>query len=115
MDLEIISQPVETREFELGRFEVFETAGRTFGVATYEPGWRWAEHVGRRTGEALCQVEHLGFVVRGSAAVRMEDGREMVLTAGDFFAIPPAHDSWVVGEERYVSLHLLGAGDYAQS
>lgn len=45
----------------------------------------------------------------------MEDGRELVMRAGEFFAIPPGHNSWVVGEERYVSLHLLGAGEYAQT
>ena len=32
---------------------------------------------------------------------------------GDIFYIPPGHDSWVVGDEPYVSLHFLGAGDYA--
>jgi quercetin dioxygenase-like cupin family protein len=115
MDLAIVSQPVEKREFELGRFEVFRVGGRTFGVATYEPGWHWAEHVGRPAGQELCQVEHLGFVVSGTAAVRMQDGRELVMRAGDFFAIPPGHDSWVLGEERYVSLHLLGADEYAHS
>jgi hypothetical protein len=112
MDLEVISQPVETREFELGRFEVFEAAGRTFGVATYEPGWRWSEHVGRQAGEALCQVEHLGFVVSG-AAVWMQDGTELVMKAGESSPFLPGHDSWVVGDERYVSVHLLGADDYA--
>jgi hypothetical protein len=25
-----------------------------------------------------------------------------------------AHDSWVVGDEPYVSLHLLGADQYAK-
>jgi len=29
------------------------------------------------------------------------------------FYIPPGHDSWVVGSEPYVSLHFMGAGDYA--
>jgi hypothetical protein len=28
--------------------------------------------------------------------------------------IAPGHDSWVVGDEPYVSLHLLGAELYAQ-
>ena len=69
MELEIVSRPVETREFERGRFELFVVAGRTLGVATYEPGWRWVEHVGRPTGQSLCPVEHLGFVVSGAAAV----------------------------------------------
>jgi hypothetical protein len=37
------------------------------------------------------------------------------LTAGAIFYIPPEpHDSWVVGDEPYVSLHLLGAGKYAK-
>ena len=35
------------------------------------------------------------------------------MTPGDFFAIPGGHDSWVIGDERYVSLHLLGADAYA--
>jgi uncharacterized cupin superfamily protein len=54
-------------------------------------------------------------VVSGSVAVRMEDGRELMMKAGDFFAIPAGHDSWVVGDERYVSLHLLGGDDYART
>jgi hypothetical protein len=29
------------------------------------------------------------------------------------FYIPPGHDSWVVGDEPYVSLHFLGAEKYA--
>jgi hypothetical protein len=44
---------------------------------------------------------------------RMDDGAERLLTAGDFFYIPPGHDSWVVGEEPYVSLHILGSEGYA--
>jgi hypothetical protein len=29
------------------------------------------------------------------------------------FFVPPGHDSWVVGNEPYVSLHLHGASGYA--
>jgi hypothetical protein len=37
------------------------------------------------------------------------------LTAGTLFYIPPdPHDSWVVGDQPYVSLHLLGAAHYAR-
>ena len=35
------------------------------------------------------------------------------MKAGDFFYVPPGHDSWVVGEELYVSLHILGSEGYA--
>jgi quercetin dioxygenase-like cupin family protein len=37
------------------------------------------------------------------------------IKAGDVFYIGPGHDSWVVGDEPYVSIHLMGAGDYANS
>jgi hypothetical protein len=43
----------------------------------------------------------------------MADGREFEMGPGDLFAIPGGHDSWVVGDEPYVSLHFLGAGTYA--
>jgi quercetin dioxygenase-like cupin family protein len=52
-------------------------------------------------------------VLSGSVGVKMADGTEHVLAAGDFFAIPPGHDSWVIGDAEYVSLHLLGADAYA--
>jgi hypothetical protein len=105
--------PDERRAFERGMFEVLSAGGTTIGRARYEPGWRWSEHVGRTVGAELCDVEHLGVVLSGRAGVRMADGTELVMEPGDVFAIPPGHDSWVVGNEPYVSLHLLGAADYA--
>ncbi len=56
----------------------------------------------------------MGLVVSGRAAVKMADGTEGLLTPGDLFAIAPGHDSWVVGDQPYVSLHLLGASGYAR-
>jgi hypothetical protein len=43
----------------------------------------------------------------------MTDGTEFAMEPGDVFAIPAGHDSWVVGNEPYVSLHFLGAASYA--
>jgi hypothetical protein len=37
------------------------------------------------------------------------------MKAGDIFYIAPGHDSWVVGDEPYVSLHFLGADLYANT
>jgi quercetin dioxygenase-like cupin family protein len=117
MDLELVNfeAPTETRTFEKGRFEVYKVGPATLGRATYEPGWKWSEHVGRASGEALCQVEHVGLVLSGEAVAQMEDGREIVMRAGDFFYVPPGHDSWVLGDQPYVSLHILGSEDYATS
>jgi quercetin dioxygenase-like cupin family protein len=106
-------EPFETRQFEKGRFELYRVGPATIGRATYEPGWRWSEHVGPTAGTPTCQVEHVGLVLRGRAAVRMDDGTERVMKEGDFFYVPPGHDSWVVGDEPYVSLHMLGSEDYA--
>jgi quercetin dioxygenase-like cupin family protein len=108
-------EPDETRTFDKGRFEVVEIAGMTLGRATYEPGWRWSVHVGKALGKTSCDVEHVGIVLAGSVDVTMDDGRAVVLRAGDVFYVAPGHDSSVVGDEPYVSLHLLGAGAYASA
>jgi quercetin dioxygenase-like cupin family protein len=102
----------EVRRFERGTFELVSIDGMTVGRATYEPGWRWSEHVGSGPDDR-CQVEHVGLVVSGQAAVLMDDGTELVMRPGDLFHVPPGHDSWVVGDEPYVSLHFLGAESYA--
>ena len=115
MDLQIrhFDEPDESRSFEKGAFQLVTAGGMTLGRASYEPGWKWSKHVGPSVGTDLCEVEHVGIVVSGRAAVRMAEGTELVLGSGDVFAIPSGHDSWVVGQEPYVSLHLLGATDYA--
>jgi quercetin dioxygenase-like cupin family protein len=105
--------PDETRAFEKGRFELVRVGGMTIGRATYEPGWKWSLHVGAKTGATMCEVEHVGMVVSGRATAAMRDGRVIEMKAGDVFYIAPGHDSWVVGDEPYVSLHFLGADDYA--
>ncbi len=104
----------EVRGFEKGRFEVFQIGGETLGRASYEPGWRWSVHVGAAAGSALCDVEHVGMVVSGCAAVSFPNGEQYERRPGDVFYIPPGHNSWVVGDEPYVSLHFLGADHYAK-
>jgi quercetin dioxygenase-like cupin family protein len=109
-----LTDPTSVRTFPLGRFELFRIGGLEIGRAVYEPGWRWTEHVRPTADTELCEVEHVGLVLAGRAAVRMRDSTELTLTPGDFFSIPPGHDSWVVGDEEYVSLHFLGADRYAR-
>ena len=117
MELDVILKrfetPDEVREFELGRFELIHMGKMTVGRATYQPGWKWSVHVGAAMGPTSCTVEHVGMVVAGAAVAAMDDGRIIEMRAGDLFYIPPGHDSWVVGDEPYVSLHFMGAEDYA--
>jgi len=113
LELVNLDEPSETRHFEKGRFDVYRIGLTTLGRATYEPGWRWSTHVAPTVGTASCQVEHVGLVLGGQAVARMDDGSEQLVKTGDFFYIPPGHDSWVVGDEPYVSLHILGSESYA--
>lgn len=115
MDLTLLNldNPTETRTFEKGKFETYEVGPMTLGRATYEPGWKWSQHVGKAMGASSCEVEHVGLVVSGQATAAMDDGTVHVMKPGDFFYIPPGHDSWVVGDEPYVSLHIMGSETYA--
>lgn len=112
--LKRFEHPDEVREMVKGRFELVHLGGMTIGRATYEPGWRWSEHVGPGVGQTRCHVEHVGLVVTGTATAAFDDGRVIEMHAGELFYIPSVpHDSWVVGDEPYVSLHFLGADHYA--
>jgi quercetin dioxygenase-like cupin family protein len=107
-------RPDEIREFRKGRFEIVRLGGVTIGRAEYEPGWRWSQHVGPSVGQPSCSLEHVGMVLSGQLTVVFDDGTTLALRAGDLFHIPPAgHDCWVEGDQPYVSLHFLAAGDYA--
>ena len=113
--LKRFDKPDAVRNFEKGKFELVKVGKMTIGRATYEPGWKWSEHVGKVAGEKSCMVEHIGLVVAGRATAAMDNGEVIEMRSGDIFYIPPGHDSWVVGDEPYVSLHFLGAKHYAQS
>ena len=65
----------------------------------------WSQELpGRACGDG-------GFGLREAA---MDDVRVIEMRAGDVFYIGPGHDSWVVGDEPYVSLHFMGAEKYAE-
>lgn len=112
--LKRFEHPDEVRTFEKGRFELVRIGGMTIGRATYEPGWKWSVHVGKALGKASCDVEHVGMVVSGRATAAMDNGQIVEMKPGDVFYIEPGHDSWVVGDEPYISIHLMGASDYAK-
>ena len=107
--------PDEVRIFEKGRFEMVRIGSLVLGRARYEPGWRWSVHVGPTVGASRCTVEHVGLVVSGAATVAFEDGEVVELSEGALFHVPAVpHDSWVLGDRPYVSLHFIGAEHYAR-
>ena len=74
-----MDEPDERRDFPMGHLDVCELSGLTFGVAAFEPGWRWSESVKPIAGTESCEVHHNGMVVKGRLHIRMDDGAE----AGD--------------------------------
>ena len=83
MILKRFEEPDEVGAMTLGRFELVRLGGMTLGRATYQPGWRWSEHVGLGLGQARCQVEHVGLVVAGAATAAFADSRVIEMRAGD--------------------------------
>lgn len=113
--LKRFDKPDDITLFEKGKFETVSLGGMTIGRATYQPGWKWSEDVGPEVGQDYCGVEHVGMVISGCATAAFADGRVTEMNPGDLFHVPAdPHDSWVVGDEPYVSLHFLGAAKYAK-
>ena len=108
--------PDETRPFEqaTGRLEVVNTDGGVVGRATFEPGWQWSKHVKPIAGTKSCQAAHTGYFVSGRMRVRMDDGEEIEYGPGDFAAMAPGHDAWIVGDEHCVVIDWEGFGEYAK-
>lgn len=106
--------PDEALEMPLGSLQLLRMGASTLGRASYEPGWRWSEHVGAALSQTSCQVEHICLVLSGRNRITMDDGRVVDVGPGDLFTVPPGHDSEVLGDEPCVSLHLLGGDDYAR-
>ncbi|MCY7418707.1 MAG: hypothetical protein LH650_09460 [Chloroflexi bacterium] len=50
----------------------------------------------------------------GRNRITMDDGTVIEVGPGDLFAIPAGHDSEVLGDEPYVSIHIMGVDEYAR-
>ena len=115
MVLKQFDNPDDVATFGKGKFETVTLGGMTVGRATYMPGWKWSSDVGQPLGKDFCHVEHVGMVISGCATAAFADGRVVEMHEGGLFYIPrEPHDSRVVGDQPYVSLHFLGANHYAK-
>jgi quercetin dioxygenase-like cupin family protein len=104
---QVKSFDVPDESFPVGnvaRVEIVHLGDITANRATMQPGFRWTEHVKPAVGTDLCQIRHTGYVVSGRAGVRMADGTEREVAAGEVFDVPPGHDMWVIGDEPYISV-----------
>ena len=106
--------PDEVRSLDKTRVEVVRLEGFTLGRLNFEPGWRWSECVKPVVKTDSCQVSHVGYAISGRLTVRLQDGTQKTIVAGESYIIPPGHDAWVEGNERFVGLEVMSAEQYAK-
>ena len=106
--------PDETRTPAKTRVEVVRLEGFTIGRFNFEPGWRWSECIKPVVGTQSCQNSHLGYAVSGRITVRLEDGTQKTVNAGESYTIPPGHDAWVEGDTTFVGIEVMSAEQFAK-
>lgn len=109
------ASPDEVRAPAKTRIEVVQLEGFTIGRFNFEPGWRWSECIKPVAKTDHCQASHVGYAVSGRLTVRMKDGTEKTISAGDSYTIPPGHEAWVEGDQPFVALEVLSAETYAKA
>lgn len=105
----------EVRTPAKARVEVVRLPGYTLGRFSGEPGWRWSECIKPIVGTDSCQVPHVGFAIAGRLTVRMNDGSQKTIGPGQSYTIPPGHDAWVEGNERFQCIEVLSAEQFAKA
>jgi len=115
LEVKNFGSPDETRPFkDKGQAAVVNLGDGTAGLATFEPGWSWSEHVKPIAGTESCEAPHMAYVVSGRMKIVMDDGTEAEVVPGDAAVIPPGHDAWTVGEEACVMVDFGGMEGYAK-
>jgi quercetin dioxygenase-like cupin family protein len=115
MEVKSLDHPEEIRTFAKGHVDLVKIGGVAVGRATFEPGWRWSEHVRPLVQTLSCQAPHFQYHLTGVLHIVMDDGTEVDLKAGDVSLLPPGHDAWVVGDEPVVVIDFQGMVDYAKA
>ena len=77
LDINDFSSPDETRRPDpTATVEVVKLGGGEIGRYTFQPGWRWSEHIKPVVGGDACQTEHLGYLVSGLMGIQTADVEE---------------------------------------
>ena len=104
----------QTRTFDRGKVDVSTLGTHSVGRINLEPGWSWSSCVKPIVGGDLCQAAHVGYLLQGRLGVRMDDGAEYQIKAGDAYSIAPGHDGWVEGDQSVVGVEFESLRDYAK-
>ena len=107
--------PDEVRSPAKTRIEVLRFDGYSLARLHFEPGWRWSECIKPVAKTDSCQASHVGYAVSGRLTVRLNDGTQKTIVAGDSYTIPPGHDAWIEGSEGFVGIEVQSAEQYAKA
>lgn len=115
VEVKSTSSPDETRPFaDKGNAAVLNVGGTSVLYGTFEPGWRWSDHVRPIAQTDSCQAPHLLYCISGRMRIAADSGEEAEVGPGDVAAIEPGHDAWVVGDEPCVAVDFGGYARYAK-
>ena len=81
---------------------------------TFQPGWRWSQHIKPVVGTESCQTDHIGYLVSGTMGVQTTDGTTGEVHPGSVYHIAPGHDGWVIGDEPAVGFEFSGGAEFGK-
>jgi len=115
IEVKHFNSPDETRPFaDKGQAKVVNLGEGSALRGTFEPGWRWSEHMKPLAGTDSCQSPHLLYCLSGRMKVVMDDGTEAEVGPGAAARIEPGHDAWVVGDEPCEVVDFGASASYAK-
>jgi hypothetical protein len=114
LEVKSFSKPDEVRTFDKGKLELITVGGAVIGRATLQPGWKWSESVKPMAKTESCEAPHFQYHASGTIRIKMDDGTERDVKAGEVSLVPTGHDAWVLGNEPVVLIDFQGMADYAK-
>lgn len=93
---------------EMGKITIqaVDFGGRRATLVTVNPGGSWSNDLKAVHGTESCQTNHMGYMLSGRMAVRMDDGLDFKAGPKDLFFVPKGHDAWCDGDEPAVFLEF---------
>ena len=109
--------PDEVRAPDAAKVSVCDLRGLAAAKLVLQPGWNWATCVKPTVGGESCQAKHVGTVISGQMAAKLNDATEQVFGPGDVYVIEPVHNGCVVGDEELVAFEFTStaAQTYAKT
>jgi hypothetical protein len=107
-EVKSVSATTELREVPHAKIELVSIAGGTVARFKLEKGWKWSNDIKPVVKTEWCEAPHLQCMISGRYRVKMRDGSEFEIAAGDVASVPPGHDAWVVGDDPAIGIEFMG-------